>query len=114
MKEMALAGTGRGEKASDFKSVGEGAIVTGDRAYCGKQGMERLSGAGGDFLFRFGTKRFHVYIRQGGEANILGVLQGGKAGRDRGEGVILRMRGGAQTAPFPRVAENERSGGERS
>jgi hypothetical protein len=65
MKEMALTGTEQGEKACNFKSLGKKDLVIGDRAYCGKQGIEYPVGKQGGFLFRFGTKRFHVYNRHG-------------------------------------------------
>jgi hypothetical protein len=42
MKEMALTAAEQGEKAGNFKSFGEKGIETGDRAYCGKQGIEYL------------------------------------------------------------------------
>jgi hypothetical protein len=76
MKEMALTAVETGEKASNFKSFGEGDIVIGDRGYCSKQGIEYLSGAGSDYLFRFGTKRFDVYNRQGRRVNVLGYCKG--------------------------------------
>jgi hypothetical protein len=76
MKEMVLTGTEEGEKVSNFKSFGEGDIVIGDRAYYSKQEIEYLSGVHGDFLFRFGTKRFDVYNRQGREVNVLGYFKG--------------------------------------
>jgi hypothetical protein len=50
MKEMALAATENGEKASDFKAFGERYAVIGDRAYCGKQGIECLLGKNSGFL----------------------------------------------------------------
>jgi hypothetical protein len=50
MKEMVLTGTEQGEKAGNFKSFGEGDIVTGDRGYCGKQGIEYLLGRGERFF----------------------------------------------------------------
>jgi hypothetical protein len=80
MKEMALAGTETGEKASSFKGFGEGEVVTGDRACCGKQGIACLSGRNSGFLFRFGTKRLHVYNRQGREVDIPGYFKGLKPG----------------------------------
>jgi hypothetical protein len=40
MKEIALTGTEQREKVSNFKNFGERDLVTGDRAYCGKQGIE--------------------------------------------------------------------------
>jgi hypothetical protein len=76
MKEMALSGTEQGEKVSNFKTFGENDIVTGDRAYCSKQGIEYLAGRNTGFLFRFGTKRFHVYNRQGREVNVPGYFKG--------------------------------------
>jgi hypothetical protein len=72
MKEMALATTETGEKVSNFKAFGETDIVTGDRAYYSKQGTEYLLGRKGGFLFRFGTRRFRVYNRNGRAVNILG------------------------------------------
>jgi hypothetical protein len=80
MKEMALTGTETGEKARNFKSFGDGDIVTGDRAYCSKQGIEYLLERKSGFLFRFGTKRFHVYNLQGRRVNILGYFKGLKPG----------------------------------
>jgi hypothetical protein len=65
MKEMALATTGTGEKASNFKTFGEKDIVIGGRAYCSKQGIEYLLGRKSDFLLRFGTKQFGVYNEKG-------------------------------------------------
>jgi hypothetical protein len=77
MKEMALTGTGQGEKVSNFKSFGGKDIVMGDRAYCSKQGIEYLLGRGSGFVFRFGTKRFDVYNRQQGRrVNVLGYFKG--------------------------------------
>jgi hypothetical protein len=64
MKEMALTGTGQGEKAGNFGTFGEQDIVIGDRAYRGKQGIGYLLGRGSGFLFRFGTKRFHMFWRE--------------------------------------------------
>jgi hypothetical protein len=63
MKEMALTGTGQEEKASNFKSFGEQDLAVGDWAYCSKQGIEYLLGRKSDYLFRFGTKRFHACNR---------------------------------------------------
>jgi IS4 transposase len=76
MKEMALTTTETGEKVSNFKNFGEKDMVIGDRAYCSKQGIEYLLGRGSDFLFRFGTKRFHVYNENGKAVNILGYFKG--------------------------------------
>jgi hypothetical protein len=76
MKEMALAGTGQGERVSNFKSFGAGDIVIGDRGYCSKQGIAYPLERGSGFLFRFGTKRFDVYNRQGRKVNVLGYFKG--------------------------------------
>jgi hypothetical protein len=76
MKEMALTGPEQGERASNFKSFGEGDIVLGDRAYCSKQGIAYLSGRKSGYLFRFGTKRFHAYNLQGRRVNALGYFKG--------------------------------------
>ena len=73
---MVLTRTDTGEKASNFKTFGETDIVIGDRAYCSKQGIEYLLGRKSDFLFRFGTKRFHVYNGNGRAVNILGYFKG--------------------------------------
>jgi hypothetical protein len=80
MKEMALTGTETGEKASNFKQFGEGDLVMGDRAYCSKQGIAYLLGRGSGFLFRFGTKRFWIYNRQGRRVKVLGYFKGLKPG----------------------------------
>jgi hypothetical protein len=80
MKEMALTGTEEGEKVSNFKSFGEGDMVIGDRGYCSKQGIEYLAGRKSDFVLRFGTKRFHVYNRQGRKVTVLGYFKGLKPG----------------------------------
>ncbi|MDR2730535.1 MAG: transposase, partial [Treponema sp.] len=80
MKEMALTTTGTGEKVGNFKTFGERDIVIGDRAYCSKQGIEYLLGRKSGFLFRFGTKRFKVYNRNGRAVNILGYFKGLKPG----------------------------------
>ncbi|MDR2596312.1 MAG: hypothetical protein LBC76_03215, partial [Treponema sp.] len=77
---MVLTTTETGEKASNFKTFGETDIVIGDRAYCSKQGMEYLLGKKSNFLFRFGTKRFHVYNRNRVAVNILGYFKVIKAG----------------------------------
>jgi hypothetical protein len=76
MKELALTGPERGEKASTFKSFGEQDLVIGDRAYCSKQGIEYLLSRKSGYLFRFGTKRFHVYTLQGRKVNVLGYFKG--------------------------------------
>jgi hypothetical protein len=76
MKEMALTATGQGEKAGNFRSFGEQDLMIGDRAYCSKQGIAYLLGRGSGFLFRFGTKRFHVYNQQGRRVNVLGYFKG--------------------------------------
>jgi hypothetical protein len=55
-------------------------MVTGYRAYRGKQGIEYLLGRGGGFLFRLGTKRFDVYNRKGKRVNILGCFKGLRPG----------------------------------
>jgi hypothetical protein len=80
MKEMALTGTEQGEKVSNFETFGENDIVIGDRAYCSKQGIEYLSRKNSGFLFRFGTKRFKVYNRQGRKVNVLGYFKGLRPG----------------------------------
>jgi hypothetical protein len=77
---MALTATETGEKAYNFKRFGEQDIVTGDHAYCSKQGIAYLLGRNSGFLFRFGTKRFHVYNLQGRKANALGYFKGLKSG----------------------------------
>jgi hypothetical protein len=51
MKGMAPSTTGTGEKVSNFKTFWETDIVTGDLAYCSKQGIEYLLGRESDFLF---------------------------------------------------------------
>jgi hypothetical protein len=76
MKEMALTATEQGEKASNFKSFGEQDLVIGERAYCSKQGIEYLLSRKSGYLFRFGTKRFHVYTLQGRKVNVLGYFKG--------------------------------------
>jgi hypothetical protein len=81
MKEMALTTTETGEKVSNFKTFGETDIVIGDRAYCSKQGIEYLLGKKSNFLFRFGTKRFHVYNRNRVAVNILGYFKEIKPGK---------------------------------
>jgi len=80
MKEMVLTTAETGEKVSNFKTFGENDIVIGDRAYCSKQGIEYLLSRNSGFLFRFGTKRFHVYNQQGRAINILGYFKGIKPG----------------------------------
>jgi hypothetical protein len=80
MKEMALTGTGVGEKLSNFKTFGKDDVVIGDRAYCSKQGIEYLRGVGSGFLLRFGTRRFHSYDENGREVNILGYFKQLKPG----------------------------------
>jgi hypothetical protein len=80
MKEMALTGTGEGEKLSNFKTFGKDDLVTGGRAYCSKQGIAYLRGLGSGFLLRFGTRRFHVYGESGRKVNILGSFKGLKPG----------------------------------
>jgi len=72
MKEMVLTRTDTGEKVSNFKTFGEKDVVIGDRAYCSKQGIEYLLGRKSDFLFRFGTKRFHIYNGNGVAVHMLG------------------------------------------
>jgi hypothetical protein len=76
MKEMALTGVEQGEKVSNFQTFGERDIVIGDRAYCSKQGIAYLLGKNSGLLFRFGTKRFHVYNRWGRRVNVLGYFKG--------------------------------------
>ena len=80
MKEMALTTTETGEKVSNFKGFGDKDIVIGDRVYCSKQGIEYLLGRKSGFLFRFGTKRFHVYNGNGRAVNILGYFKDIKPG----------------------------------
>jgi hypothetical protein len=80
MKEMALTATETGEKASNFKMFGEQDIVIGDRGYCSKQGIEYLLSRKSGYLFRFGTKRFHVYNLQGRRVNVPGYFRGLKPG----------------------------------
>jgi hypothetical protein len=63
MKEMALAGTERGEKAGNFTSFGEGEIVIGGR---GKQGMECLLGRGAIFCAGLGRSGLMCITRGGG------------------------------------------------
>jgi hypothetical protein len=82
MKEMALAKTETEEKASSFKTFGEQDIVTGGCGYCGKQGTAYLMGGNSGFLFRFGTRRFHVYRLQGRRVNVPGCFKGLKRGED--------------------------------
>jgi hypothetical protein len=89
MKEMVLTGTEQGEKVNNFKSFGEKDIVTGDRAYCGKQGIEYLSAVGSDFLLRFGRKRFDVYNVLGRKVEVPGYFKGLK----RGENAVLWCEG---------------------
>ncbi|MDR1955225.1 MAG: transposase [Treponema sp.] len=76
MKEMALTGTGVGEKLSNFKTLGKDDLVIGDRAYYSKQGIEYLRGVGSGFLLRFGTRRFHSYDENGRKVNILDCFTG--------------------------------------
>ncbi|MDR2658583.1 MAG: hypothetical protein LBC27_01145, partial [Spirochaetaceae bacterium] len=90
MKETA---TEEGEKVSNFKSFGEGDIVIGDRAYCSKEGIEYLLGRNSGFLFRFGTKRFHVYNRRVRSVNVLGCFKGLKPG-ESGEKTLYYEYGG--------------------
>ena len=80
MKEMALTPGETGEKASNFKTFVENDIMIGDRAYCSKQGIEYLLDSKSDFLFRFGTNRFHIYNRQGRVVNVLGYFNRLKPG----------------------------------
>ena len=80
MKEMALTKAETGEKAGNFKTFGENDIVIADRAYCSKQGIEYLLARKSGFLFRFGTKRFHVYNEQGRAVNMLKFFKGLKPG----------------------------------
>jgi hypothetical protein len=82
LKEMVLTATETGEKVSNFQRFGENDVVIGDRAYCTKQGIEYLLGLKSDFLFRFGTKRFHLYNQQGRCVNMLDYfrLKPGKSG----------------------------------
>jgi hypothetical protein len=97
MKEMALTATEQGEKASNFKTFGEGDIVTGDRAYCGKQGIEYLLGRKSGFLFRFGTERFHIYNQEGRRVNVLGYFKGINPG-ESGEKTLYYEREGEYKA----------------
>jgi hypothetical protein len=88
MKEMALTTTETGEKTSNFKRLGEQDLVIGDRGYCNKQGIAYNIEEGSGFLFRFETKRFHVYDREGRKVNVVGYFTGLKS-RGIGEQALL-------------------------
>ncbi|MDR2660377.1 MAG: transposase [Spirochaetaceae bacterium] len=93
MKEMALTGVETGEKASNFKSFGEGDIVVGDRAYCNKQGIEYLSGRDSGFIFRFGMKRFNVYNARGRRVNVPGYFKGLRPGESGEKTLYYELEG---------------------
>jgi hypothetical protein len=112
MKEMALTATEQGEKVSNFKSFGEQDLVIGDRAYCSKQGIEYLLGRGSGFLFRFGTKRFHVYNRQGRRVNVLGYFKGLRRG-ESGEQTLWYEYEGEYKPPRFCGVRKTREAGER-
>ena len=76
MKEMVLTKADIGEKVSNFKRFGKNDIVIGDRAYCSIKGIEYLLDRESDFLFRYGTKRFHLYNKQGEAVDILKYFKG--------------------------------------
>jgi hypothetical protein len=76
MKGMAAAGAG-------FKTFGERGVMTGGRAYNGKQEVECLLGRWGGFAFRFGRKRFHVYDRRGRRAGASGRFKGSRPRQTR-------------------------------
>jgi hypothetical protein len=82
MKEMVLTAAGQGEQAGNFKSFGEQDLVAGSWVYRGEQGIEYVLGRKSDFLFRFGTRRFHVYNLWGGKVNAPGRFKGLKLGED--------------------------------
>jgi hypothetical protein len=100
MKEMAPTGTEEGEKVGNFKSFGEGDIVIGDRAYCSKQGIEYLAGRKSDFVLRFGTKRFHVYNRQGRKVTVPGYFKRLKPGESGEKTLYYEHEGEYQLLGF--------------
>jgi hypothetical protein len=110
MKETALAVAETGEKASNFKTFGEGDIVIGDRAYCGKQGTEYLLGRGSGFLFRFGTKRFHVYNRRGRKVNVSGCFKRLKPGESGEKMPRYEYGGGNKPLGFRAVRKTKEAG----
>jgi hypothetical protein len=65
MKEMALTGTGVGEKLSNFKTFGKDDMVIGDRAYCSKQGI--CGGWGADLCCVLGPGGFMVTTKTAGK-----------------------------------------------
>jgi hypothetical protein len=112
MKEMALTGTEQGEKVSNFKSFGERDLVTGDRAYCSKQGIEYLLERKSDYLFRFGTNRFHVYDIQGKRVNVPWYFKGLKKG-ESGERTLYYEYGGEYKPARFCVIRKTKEAGER-
>jgi hypothetical protein len=63
--EMHLSDTKQGEKAENFKGIGAGDVVTGDRAYGNIRGIEYLRGCGSDFVIRLNSGAFAVYTKEG-------------------------------------------------
>jgi hypothetical protein len=107
MKEMALAAAETGEKASNFKTFGEGDIVIGGRAYRGKQGIGYLSGVSGGYLFRFGTKRFHAHNRQCGKVNVLWYFRRLKPGESGEKALYYEWEGEYKPLRFRVVRKTE-------
>jgi hypothetical protein len=110
MKEMALTAAEQGEKAGNFKSFGKNDIVIGDRGYRGKQGIECLLGRKSGFLFRFGTKRSHVYNRHGRAVNALGCFKGLKAGESGEKTLYYEYEGECKPLRFCAARKTKESG----
>ena len=83
MKEMKLTDTKRGEKLSNFETVGKEDVVVADRGYCSRQGIEYLRERGSGFVVRMRSNAFKLYNKSHKEIKLEGFfrkLSGGESG----------------------------------
>jgi IS4 transposase len=75
MKEMSLTSIKTGEKIQNFKKLGKGDVVMGDRAYGTRAGIEYAKKKGCDFVLRLRSNAFSLYNEQGEKIEITDYLE---------------------------------------
>jgi hypothetical protein len=109
MREMALTGIKEGEKVSNFKRLGAGDIVIGDRIYGTIPGIEYARGRGSAFILRLRGRAFALYEESGEKTDLMKRMERLKYGEYYEEKVYYKKDGELKGLRIRAARKDEKS-----
>ena len=113
VRELLVTDRKTGEKLANFKRVGKGEVVMGDRIYGTLPGIAYLRERGADYALRINSRGFHLINDKNQEINLkkrLSQLKEGKIADIRGRCKIKEGYEPIRICAYRKDAESEKAG----